>query len=147
MNASTILKPKNKAVKKSGEVVTENIVQALLDGHYRFAKRGDLKEFSKGVDSSLSGMRKLWRFVRSNITYQRDAYAKEAIQSPSYLWHTSKKGDCKSMSVFIGNVLEHKQIPFVYRVHSVGSSLNRIKSHADKLFQRSIGTTYSPLYV
>lgn len=56
----------------------------------------------------------IWKFLKQNIQYRRDAPGYERVQSPAALW-ASKSGDCKSYSVFIGSCLQNLGIPYVYR--------------------------------
>jgi hypothetical protein len=56
----------------------------------------------------------LWTFVNKNIKYTPDRRGHEKVQAPAMLWHT-KKGDCKSFSIFIGSVLKNLGIPYYYR--------------------------------
>lgn len=110
-----IKRPLNEATKSHSRVVIPNIIDTTLRSHNRHVKYGYLKEFSSNFPNSVSGMKKLYDFIRSNIKYKKDKALREVIQSPGFLWHTTRAGDCKSMAAFVGEVLHHKGIPFKYR--------------------------------
>lgn len=63
------------------------------------------------VDSA----KNVWRFVKSNVVYKRDAPGKEIVKSPGKLVYDGA-GDCKSFSVLIGSLLTNLGITWFYRV-------------------------------
>lgn len=93
---------------------TSDIIATILAADEQAA------QFTKEFAQSLKGATQrescynIWHFVRHNITYVRDAPGNEKIQSPGRLWAT-KKGDCKSFSVFEASCLRNLGIPYTYR--------------------------------
>lgn len=57
----------------------------------------------------------VWRFVRQNVKYKRDAAGKEKVKSPGKLIYDGV-GDCKSFSVIIASILTNLGIKWKYRV-------------------------------
>jgi len=96
-----------------GEV--QDIIRAILQAD-RKAKPFTV-QFAWKIrrNSQRASLRTLWRFVRENIEYRRDWPGHEVVKSPARTWEDGY-GDCKSMSVFIGSVLQNLGIPYVYRV-------------------------------
>lgn len=88
---------------------TQDIIDTVLYGDSRAGKETKLlaKQFSK------RDLSKLWLFVKENIRYKEDG-KNQFVQHPATLWK-SKKGDCKSFSLFIGSVLKNMGIPYKYR--------------------------------
>lgn len=92
---------------------TQEIMQALL---YADKNAGDQ---TKDLAQKFSGsdhdkMEMLWHFVKDNIQYKEDGGIHQKIQSPEALWK-SRKGDCKSFSLFVASMLQNWGIPYVYR--------------------------------
>lgn len=54
--------------------------------------------------------RNIWSFIRQNIEYREDG-EHQRTQSPAHLWKT-RKGDCKSMTVFAASVLQKLGVPY-----------------------------------
>lgn len=60
-------------------------------------------------------LEKIWRFVRKNIRYRRDASGRELVKSPGATWRDGY-GDCKSMSVFVASLLRNLGYSYFFRV-------------------------------
>lgn len=57
----------------------------------------------------------VWRFVRKNIRYVKDAPFKEVVRTPGCTIAV-KKGDCKSMTVMVGALVRSLGYRFQYKV-------------------------------
>lgn len=92
---------------------TQEIMQALLhaDKNAGEQTKALAKKFS---GSDHDKMEMLWHFVKDNIQYKEDGGIHQKIQSPEALWK-SRKGDCKSFSLFVASMLQNWGIPYVYR--------------------------------
>lgn len=110
-----IKKPTGKVSRSSDYPTVDSIIAGMQKSFKRYVKTGYLKEFSKNFPATKQGMKKLYDFVRNNIKYKKDYTLREVVQSPGYLWHGSREGDCKSMSMFVAETLYHNNIPFVFR--------------------------------
>ena len=60
-------------------------------------------------------LRNVWNFVKKNIRYVEDGARNEIVKSPGKTWH-DKTGDCKSMSVMVGALLQNLEFDYFYRV-------------------------------
>ena len=96
---------KNKTVKNNGN--TNDIVNVILKQDKKFYP--DFKEFSKKFNGR-SGLEKLVNFVKYEIKYKIDPSGQQIVKSPMALWKL-RKGDCKSKTIFVNQVLKHLQIP------------------------------------
>ncbi len=103
---------------------TGDIIDQIIDKDRKWYM--DTAEFAKEFTGE-RGLSKLHRFVYTEIEYREDKKGREAVKSPSALWHTGY-GDCKSFSVFIGSVLSHLGIPYSYRfiVQKRGESYSHV---------------------
>lgn len=108
----TILTPDGKADVMYRVGDTEDIIKVILEADSKAAK--DTAAFASSFAPSYAGLRKLWNFVHDNIKYIEDKPGHERIKSPAVTWQ-DRYGDCKSMSVFIGSVLNNLGIPYNYR--------------------------------
>lgn len=77
------------------------------------------KDHTRELALKLNTPKKIFNWVFSEIDYKRDGAGSEVIQLPSRLYRT-RKGDCKSISVFVGSLLHANNIPFVYRFANYG---------------------------
>lgn len=76
------------------------------------------------------GTRDLWSFVRNNIRYTRDNPEKELIQAPDYLWHKSRAGDCKSMTLLVASILKNDGYnPILRLVHHTKDDFAQGRAH------------------
>lgn len=73
------------------------------------------------VEGQYNQLKSLWQFVRQNIRYEKDAPGTQDILHPARLWDT-RKGDCKSLTVFIHFCLCALGIPSVIRFASYDKS-------------------------
>ena len=98
-------------------VTTDNIISVILEMDADPQNAQDVKALSLAIlgtpnlsyREALPRFRQLWQFIRTNIRYQEDG-AEQCIQSPAHLW-ASRKGDCKSFSLFavsVGKALGYK---------------------------------------
>jgi len=76
--------------------------------------QADTSEFATYFSPTRSGLRDIWSFVKSNITYQEDPPKMEAIKSPAMLWDI-RVGDCKSFTLFTASILKNLGVPYRYR--------------------------------
>lgn len=91
---------------------TKDIINVILEVHQKY--KGELSEFAKHFRGSTQAkIRKVWEFVHKNISYEADQ-GESLVKSPAQTYK-DKVADCKSMSLFVGALLHHLQIPFVYR--------------------------------
>ncbi|MEL6924848.1 MAG: transglutaminase-like domain-containing protein [Bacteroidota bacterium] len=92
---------------------TDDIISVIkmADGESVALTSAFAKKFSF---NSRSDFKKLWTFVKRNITYKADTRGHEVIKSPAALWKTGV-GDCKSFSIFIASILNNHGIPVKYR--------------------------------
>jgi len=60
-------------------------------------------------------LRNVWELVRHNVRYVRDRDGDEIVKSPGRTW-ADKTGDCKSMSVLVGSLLNNLGYEYYYRV-------------------------------
>ena len=81
--------------------------------------RDDTEDFAKSFSKDMNGLKKLFDFVYYNFEYSEDPNYNQWVQTPSYLWAT-KKGDCKSFTVFISSVLYNMGIDHIIRYVSYG---------------------------
>ena len=88
---------------------TQDIVRVVVD--VEKSHRHELKAFSRIFLPTKAGLKALWEFVKYNIEYQEDPDPYQYVQTPAHLWAT-RKGDCKSFTVFICAVLHNLGIPY-----------------------------------
>lgn len=100
--------------------VTENadiarIIAAIMDADEMSKPfTAQFARYLKGHDD-YETLHNIWNFVKSEIKYVRDRPGDEVVKSPGQLWAT-KKGDCKSFSIFIGSILNNLGYNYKYRV-------------------------------
>lgn len=76
--------------------------------------RDDTAEFSKDIPRTIDGLKMLFDFVFSHFTYVEDPDNNQWVQTPSFLAYT-RRGDCKSFTVFISSVLQNMGISHIIR--------------------------------
>lgn len=91
---------------------TQNIIDVIIQAD----KRNDTRfcEFARQFEPTKAGLKKLWKFTRHKITYKTDAFGTQDIKFPAALWKV-RKGDCKSKTLFINQVLKCLGIDYVTR--------------------------------
>lgn len=94
--------------------MTEDIISLILQADKINAPY--TLEFSKGLEFSNREdlLSFLWHFVKDHIHYKEDGDHEQVIKSAGEVWRT-RVADCKSMSLFIGSVLQNLGIPYSYR--------------------------------
>lgn len=104
---------KKELVHRNGNV--DQIITVILSADQK--GRGFTKRFARHLrgSSDMKTLRNIWKFTKENIQYIRDRSGDEVIKSPGATWET-KKGDCKSFSVFIGSLLGNLDYTYKYRV-------------------------------
>jgi hypothetical protein len=108
--------PKGVRIKKfeKGEGRTNDIIDVILyaDKH----SKADTARFSKVFEQwpIEKALEKLWRFVRKEIRYKADQRGYEVVKGPAQTWK-DRQADCKSMSIFIGSVLQNLGIRYSFR--------------------------------
>ncbi|MDZ7879154.1 MAG: hypothetical protein U5L45_15850 [Saprospiraceae bacterium] len=110
-------------VKADGRIpnIIDDIELALREGVSQ-----QLTEFSKDFPPTRAGMQKLWTWMKRYITYNEDGEAAQIIQEPARLNQT-RRGDCKSFSLFIASViLCHKKPVSLMYVHYPDTYSNHV---------------------
>lgn len=97
---------------------TKDIISAIGYADERSAPFTErFSEALKGM-SKFDAARNIWYFLKNNIRYveDSDSYGKgfQFVKSPAQLV-TDGTGDCKSLSVFTGSVLQNLGIPYQYK--------------------------------
>jgi hypothetical protein len=77
--------------------------------------RDDTANFARKFTADLRGMKMLYDEVNERITYIEDPMNYQWVQTPSYLWHHTRRGDCKSLAVFISTVLQNMGVTHLVR--------------------------------
>lgn len=99
---------------------TDDIINVVL--RTLTENRDDVKALAKTVSKDYEGLKEVFNLVKDNIEYQEDPDGGQWIQTPAYLWHKSRIGDCKSFTVFIASILHHMGISYIIRFVSFDSS-------------------------
>lgn len=105
-------------LKSSGN--TADIISAILYADSQSASY--TKELSAQLRKAtvLDTCRAIYDFVKQNIEYKEDPDGFQFVQSPGHLYWGDKakgkgQGDCKSMSVFCGSILQNLGIKYAFR--------------------------------
>lgn len=117
----TLIRPYNPTIKllhRKGD--TDDIIQVVLT--VLSDNRNDVKDLAKTFSKDYAGLKEIFYLVKDNIEYMEDPDGGQWIQTPSYLWHKSQVGDCKSFTVFIASILHHMKIPYIIRFVSFDKS-------------------------
>jgi len=96
---------------------TDDIIKTILLGDR--LSRGFTEKLApalKGRDLKDTLNNVFW-FVKDNIKYSIDEPGHEIVKSPGATW-AENYADCKSLSVFIGSLLQNLGIRYVYRFAS-----------------------------
>lgn len=92
------------------------LVQEVIDSDH-----DDTISFSRFFSPTMSGLKLLFDFVNDNFRYVADPDYNQWVQTPSFLWYT-KRGDCKSFTVFISSILRNMGVPHNIRYVAYGGS-------------------------
>jgi hypothetical protein len=103
---------KNDRLYENGK--TQDIIDGILSVNKYLGKGlgSFAKQFRKPTISDTC--REIWNFTKYRIKYEVDPDGIQNLQAPSRLWHT-KRGDCKSKSMFIAGCLQNLDIPYRFR--------------------------------
>ena len=113
-------------VKRNGKVrhIIEDITSAITEG-----VAVQVREFAKQFSPDDQGLKELWKWVKTNIEYEEDGDT-QIIQEPARLAQ-SKKGDCKSMTLFVASVLQNMGLDFIIKyVHYNDTGTNHVYATA-----------------
>lgn len=105
--------PVLRATLKRSTYKTKHIIDEVQEVLY--TDRDDTYHYAKKFTATRSGMRQLYNEVFDRITYTEDQRGYQWVQTPSYLWHHTKVGDCKSLAVFISSVLQNMGVAHIIR--------------------------------
>ena len=99
-------------VNEKGNGTTEDIIQTVLEMDSETGP--EMCEFAQQFDNGIEGLKKLWKFVRTEINYDLDPGGEQWIQTPAHLYDWGS-GDCKSKTIFVNAVLHCLDIPYFIR--------------------------------
>lgn len=109
-----VKRPSNLEHLKHSNGKTKDIIAAILEAD-KLAPSYTMEAAPQFLGASdLETCRNIWTALRNQVKYLEDPDGRQVIKSPGALWY-SKKGDCKSLSVFIASVLANLGIPYSYR--------------------------------
>jgi len=74
----------------------------------------DTEEFASFFQPTRKSLKELFDFVDQTFTYSEDPKFNQWVQAPSFLF-ASKRGDCKSYTVFISSVLQNMGVDHLIR--------------------------------
>lgn len=98
--------------------------KTIIDLVNKVAKtdRDDTEGLAKRFQKTKAGLKALFDFVDTHFTYVEDPVGSQWVQTPSYFFHTTREGDCKSFTVFISSVLYNMGISHHIRYTAYGTS-------------------------
>lgn len=103
---------------------TNDIIKGILT-HDKYLGKG-LKQFAEQFrrDTDELTCKEIWTFLKYRITYKTDPEGIQYLQSPARLWKT-KRGDCKSKSMYTAGLLQCLGIRYRYRftTYTPGSNI------------------------
>jgi hypothetical protein len=105
---------------------TNDIIEAILDTIPEV--RNQTAEFSRQFAGGEPGLKKLYWWVKENITYIEDPLGVQWIREPARLW-ADRQGDCKSFTVFICSVLDNLGIKYLVRFVNTEKPGSRVVNH------------------
>lgn len=110
-----------KTIKKNGS--TADIIASIqkIDKYYD----PNFCIFAQQFEGA-GGLKKLWSFVKYQITYKKDDFNTSKQLTPAALWEY-KKGDCKSKTLFINAVLRCLKIPYLTRYTTYNKNDKEVK--------------------
>ena len=119
MDFSTIPLPKNKETIFFNDGDTHDIINVIEKVDKDSESNRYTKDFAKQFEDKdeFKTCENIWQFVKNNIKYSADKSGHEIVQYPNYLVYNGK-GDCKSFSILIGDLLRNVhngKIDFRYR--------------------------------
>ncbi len=105
-------------LKSSGN--TADIISAILYADSQSAPYTKELATQLRKPTVLDTCRAIYDFVKQNIEYKEDPDGFQFVQSPGHLYWGDKskgkgQGDCKSMSVFCGSILQNLGIKYAFR--------------------------------
>jgi hypothetical protein len=93
-----------KRVVSTDQTVTD-IIDGIVDTHYKWEKEYDkISDYFVG-ESELETARNIWNFLKSNVPYFIESTATQTLRSPSAIIAMLPGADCKSYSLFSIGVL------------------------------------------
>ncbi len=117
-----ISRPKGKKQLYKKDYKTNDIIELVQDVVSENAK--DTAGFAQMFPATVAGLKQLFDFVHASFTYVEDPAGSQWVQTPAYLWQ-SKRGDCKSYTVFISSILQNIRVPHLIRYVAYGTSQYR----------------------
>jgi len=107
-----------KKVVSTDQTVTD-IIDGIVDTHYKWEKEYDkISNYFVG-ESELETARNIWNFLKSNVPYYIESTSNQTLRSPSAI--VAMPGDCKSYALFANGVLDSLnrkgifQVPLAFR--------------------------------
>lgn len=115
---STIPPPKDRKTLRKKKYATDDIIELVQE----VVKTNvhETRAFAKYFEPNRKGLKDLFDFVDHSFTYVEDPASSQWVQTPAYIWKT-KKGDCKSFTVFISSVLQNMGIDHFIRYVAYGT--------------------------
>jgi hypothetical protein len=102
-----------KRVVSSDQTVTD-IIDGIVDTHYKWEKEYDkISDYFVG-ESELETARNIWNFLKSNVPYYIESTSNQTLRSPSAI--VALPGDCKSYALFANGVLDSLNRKGIYQV-------------------------------
>lgn len=81
----------------------------------------DTEGLARQFPTTKNGLMKLFNHAANRFIYTEDPEKNQWVQAPSYLYHISKEGDCKSFTVFLISVIRNMGLKSIVRYVSYGS--------------------------
>jgi hypothetical protein len=107
-----------KRVVSTDQTVTD-IIDGIVDTHYKWEKEYDkISDYFVG-ESELETARNIWNFLKSNVPYYIESTSNQTLRSPSAI--VAMPGDCKSYALFANGILDSLnrkgifQVPLAFR--------------------------------
>ena len=101
-------------IKKNGDL--QDIIDSLIESHNDKRWNAQTAGFSRQFRPTKQGIKELVKQLNERVTYKEDKEGIQLIQSPGHLWHNTKIGDCKSLTVFLDSVAKNLSIPRMTRL-------------------------------
>lgn len=116
---SSLIKPHRETVSLRKRRYNTNDIVGLVQ-EVLYTDKDDTAKFSQQFSPTVRGMKSLYDFVDYSFKYEEDPSRNQWVQTPSYLMHKTRKGDCKSYTVFISSVLQNMGVPHIIRYVAYG---------------------------
>lgn len=113
MIAHLVKPPVVRASLRKEDYNTKDIIDLVQEVLYTDVD--DTADLAKTYPHTRQGLHKLYRDLYNRISYVEDPSLHQWVQTPSYLWHYRRIGDCKSLTVFISSILQNMGIPHYIR--------------------------------